>query len=250
MYRFISADLHLHSVLSPCASREMLPGPVLERAEELGLQMIAITDHNTAGNVAAFQEAAEGTGITVLPGMEVQTREEVHLLCLFDTLEQAEMWQEEVYAHLPDLKNDERFFGEQWLVDAKNQILRHEDRLLLVSADLSVSDAAARIKALGGLCIPSHVDRPAYSIISQLGFIPPDLEVIAVEISHRATPAQMRSRFPQLQRLGMVANSDAHYLHDMQKRNTFKIKEPTVAEVALALAGGEGREMWIDGLQP
>ncbi len=249
MPKFVTADLHLHSVLSPCASREMLPSPVIWRAKELGLQMIAVTDHNTIENAAAFREAAEGLDVMVLPGMEVQTREEVHLLCLFDELGQASSWQAIVYAHLPKLKNDERAFGEQWVVDAEDEIVRVHEQLFLVSTQLTVGEVVRQVRALGGLCIPSHVDRPAYSLIANLGFIPPDLELAAVEISHRMTPQEARAKFPQLRGLGLVANSDAHYLQDMSRRNTFKVEEPTVAELALALAGRDGREMWIDGLR-
>lgn len=246
-FRFVSADLHLHSVLSACADRSMLPSPILARARELNLQMLAITDHNSVENVTAFQAAAQGTGIHVIPGMEVQTREEVHMICLFDALDQAASWQEVVYSHLPNRKNDERFFGSQWLVDAQGRIVGEHEQLFLVSTDLSVEDVANEVSALGGLCIPAHVDRPAYSIISNLGFVPPDLAVSAVEISQRATPADVRLKYPALAKLGLVADSDAHYLNDMCGRNTFKVKELTVKELELAMTGREGREMWIDG---
>ncbi len=250
MYQYISADLHLHTALSPCASREMTPEAIVRRAQELGLKMIAVTDHNSAENVAAVQQAAQGTGITVLPGMEVQTKEEAHLLSLFDTLEQVLTWQEIVYAHLPNLKNDENAFGPQWVMDAEGQVIGVNDRLLLVSTDLSVEGVVRGVKALGGLCIPSHVDRPGYSIISHLGFIPPDLELVAVEISHLVTPAVARQRFPQLKDFGLVANSDAHQPADISGRNTFKVRQPCISELVLALAQRDGREMWIDGLQP
>lgn len=250
MFRYFVGDLHVHTVLSACAEREMLPSAVLERAQELGLQMLAVTDHNSAENVAALWEAAQGTEITILPGMEVQTREEVHLICLFDTVDQALALQETVYTHLPNQKNDERFFGPQWIVNACDEVVAHNNRLLAVACNLSVTEAVNRVNGLGGLCIPAHVDRPAYSILSQLGFIPPDLDLIAVEISHLITPKQARERFPQLRGYSLVANSDAHYLRDMDRRNTFKIQAPTIAEIKLALAFRDGKEMWIDGQRP
>jgi hypothetical protein len=249
MFQFYSADLHLHTALSPCAERSMTPDVIIARAQELRLDILAVTDHNSAENAGAVIEAAEGTEITVLPGMEVQTREEAHILCLFDRLAQALAWQEIVYTHLPNLKNKEEAFGPQWVVDATGEILAVNDRLLLVAADLSVEQVIGQVKALGGLCIPSHVDRPAYSIISQLGFIPPDLELLGVEISRLTNPAAARQRFPQLKGLGIVANSDAHDPAGMMARNTFKIVSPTTDELALALAHREGRELWVDGIQ-
>jgi PHP family Zn ribbon phosphoesterase len=246
--RFFLADLHIHTVLSACAELEMLPEFIVKRAQELGLYMIAATDHNSAENVAAVLAAAEGTGVTVLPGMEVQTREEVHLLCLFDTLEQVMLWQEEVYAHLPRLKNKEEVFGVQLVLDAHGEVVGHNDRLLLTSTSFSVEEAVQRVRELEGLCIPAHVDRTAFSIIANLGFIPPELGFTGVEISHNIGPKEARARFPELQGYTLVANGDAHRLGEMDKRTTFRIAEPTIAEISLALAGREGRGVWVDGL--
>lgn len=248
MLRFFLADLHIHTCLSPCAELEMLPELIVGRAQALGLQMIAVTDHNSAENVAAVVNAARGTGIAVLAGMEVQTREEVHVLALFDTLEQVTSWQEQAYASMPPLKNDEAAFGEQLLLDADGKPAGYLDRLLLTSSSFSVEEVVRRISGLHGLCIPAHVDRPAYSIISNLGFIPPELDVVGVEISHNVGPLAARGRFPQLKHYGLVASSDAHRLQDMGRRTTLKMAEATVAELSLALAGEEGREVWVDGI--
>ena len=246
---FFLTDLHIHTCLSPCAELEMLPELIVRQAQELGLQIIAVTDHNTAENAAAVVNAARGTGITVFPGMEVQTREEVHVLTLFDTLEQVDSWQEQVYASLPPLKNDEATFGEQLLLDADGEPAGYLDRLLLTSTHFSVEDVVRRVRELGGLCIPAHVDRPVYSIIANLGFIPPELDVVGVEISTNIGPVKARERFPQLARYSLVANGDAHRLKEMARRTTLKMEAPTVAELALTLAGVEGREVWVDGLR-
>ncbi len=247
--RFFTADLHVHTVLSACAEMEMMPEFILERAHELGLTLIAVTDHNSAENAAAMLRAAEGTGITVFPGMEVQTREEVHVLCLFDTLEQATYWQELVYAHLPRLKNKEQVFGTQVVLDAGGEPVGTNDRLLATSTFFSVEEVVQRVHAVNGLCIPAHVDRPAYSIISNLGFIPPDLRIRGVEISHLVGPNDARTRFRQLEHYSLVANGDAHRLKEMTRRTTLKIAEPTVAELALALAGEGDRGVWVDGIR-
>jgi len=246
--RFFLADLHLHTCLSPCAELEMLPEFIVERAQELGLQIIAVSDHNSAENAAAVVNAAQGTGIIVFPGMEVQTREEVHMLTLFDTLEQVASWQEQVYASLPPLKNDESFFGEQLILDAAGEPAGYLDRLLLTSTSFSVEEVVQRVSSLNGLCIPAHVDRTAYSIISNLGFIPPELDVVGVEISANIGVVEARERFPQLTRYSLVASSDAHRLKEMAKRTTFKMAEATVAELSLALAGEGERSVWVDGI--
>ncbi len=246
--RFFLADLHIHTVLSACAEIEMLPEFILEQARQLGLGLIAVTDHNSAENAAAMLAAAEGTGVIVLPGMEVQTREEVHLLCLFDTLEQVTHWQEEVYAHLPPLKNKEDVFGVQVVLNAEGDAMGYNDRLLLTSTSFSVEEVAQQVRELNGLCIPAHVDRPAYSIIANLGFIPPDLEFAGVEISHLVSLKEARDRFPQLERYSLMAGSDAHRLKDMAARTTLKMAEATVAELSLALAGEEGRTVWVEGI--
>jgi PHP family Zn ribbon phosphoesterase len=247
--RFLLADLHNHTVLSACAETEMLPEFIVKRAQELGLGLIAVTDHNSAENVAAVLTAAEGTSITVLPGIEVQTREEVHLLCLFDTLEQVAFWQGEVYAHLPPLKNNEDVFGIQVMLDAEGNVVGRNDRLLLTSTSFSVEEVVRRVHDLSGLCIPAHVDRPAYSIIANLGFIPPDLGIAGVEVSHLVGPQEARARFPELERYSLVAGGDAHRLREMVRRTTLKLAEATIAELSLALAGEGDRGVWVDGFR-
>jgi hypothetical protein len=161
----------------------MIPPLIVRRALELGLGLIGITDHNCAANAAAVVEAARGTGLTVLPGMEVQTREEVHLICLFDTLDQVEDWQRTVDAALPGLPNREAYFGAQYVVDTSGAHRYTEERLLATSTSLSLEQVAAGVQSSGGICIPAHIDRPSYSILSNLGFVPQDLPVTGLEIS-------------------------------------------------------------------
>lgn len=182
-------DLHIHTVLSACAEVEMIPPLIVRRAQELGLNVIAITDHNCSANVTATVEAAAHTGITVLPGMEVQTREEVHMLCLFDTVEQVEAWDQVIRAELPDVKNNEDFFGPQYVVDATGEYRYTEERLLSTSTALSVEQVVDGVNALQGVCLPAHVDRPSFSILSNLGFIPPDLAIAGIEVSSHALDA-------------------------------------------------------------
>lgn len=245
MFKYLLADLHIHTVLSPCAEVEMIPPLIIRRARELGLGLIAITDHNSAENVAAVMQAAKGSGITVLPGMEVQTREEVHLLTLFDTVEQALAWQAKVYAHLPNLKNEEEHLGAQFVVDATGEYVDTNERLLATSMDLSLEAVVAGAQALGGLVIPAHVDRQSFSLIANLGFIPPGLDLPAVEIFRWSRETEVRQRFPQLERYTLICNGDAHRLSEIGARTMFKIAAPTVAELTLALKGEQGRRVEI-----
>ena len=244
-WRYLMADLHVHTVLSACAEVEMVPPSIVRRAQELGLELLAITDHNAAGNAAAVMAAAEGTGITVLPGMEVQSREEVHLVCLFDGLEQVLAWEEEVVAALPDLQNNEDFFGAQFVVDATGEYLDTESRLLAVSTALPVDEIVARVRALGGIVIAAHVDRPSFSLIANLGFVPAGLPIAGVELSRGADPAEVVRRLPQLAGHGSLVCGDAHRLSEMTARTMFKVEAPVVSELALALAGRDGRRVEI-----
>jgi PHP family Zn ribbon phosphoesterase len=239
--RPILADLHLHTVLSPCAEVEMIPPLIVRRALALGVSLIAVTDHNAAGNCAAVMRSAEGTGLAVLPGMEVQTSEEIHILCLFDTLEQVLTWQGTVFDHLPDRPNPEDVLGAQFVVDADGEYLRTETRLLLTSTDLSLDEVVQRVRTLGGLPIPAHIDRPSFSLLANLGFVPPALDVPALELFRFTEPAVAIGRQPSLARWPLIRNSDAHQLSDIAPRLRFTLAAPTVGELALALAGQDGR---------
>jgi PHP family Zn ribbon phosphoesterase len=239
------ADLHVHTVLSACAGVEMIPPLIVGRARELGLEIVAITDHNAAHNVAAVIEAAAGSGITVLPGMEVQSREEVHLICLFDRLEQVLGWQERVFDALPNRKNDASFFGAQFVVDASGGYLYTEERLLAVSAALSVEEVVGGVRALGGIVLAAHVDRPSFSLIANLGFVPPGLAISGLELSRGADPARVSQRVPQAVGWRWIVSGDAHRLEEMTARTMFKIASPTVAEMEMAMAGRDGRRVEI-----
>jgi len=239
------ADLHVHTVLSPCAAVEMIPPLIVQGALEDGINLIAITDHNASANVAAVQEAAAGTGLTVLPGMELQTREEVHLLCLFDTLAQLEAWQTWVDARLPRLPNNIEYFGEQFVVDATGEFVRREGQLLTASADVSLDQAVTEVSRRGGLAIPAHVNRQAFSLIANLGFVPPGLPIEALEISRHVDSTKARQRFPQLVDIPLIQDGDVHQLDDFLGVNVFRLAAPTIPELRLALRHEGGRSLTI-----
>lgn len=218
----------------------MIPPLIVARALELGLEWIAVTDHNSTGNVRAMLAAADGTGLAVTPGLEVESREEVHLVCLFDTAEQAEAWGALVAAHLPLRRNDERFFGAQFVVDAQGEYVRTEERLLATSVDLSVDEIARGVNALGGVVIAAHVDRPANSLLGNLGMVPPGLEIAGLELSPRADPAEFRRAHPELAGYGLLSSGDAHRLNEMVRRTAVISRSATVAGLRRALRNEDG----------
>lgn len=222
----------------------MLPPLIVNEALEKKLDLIAITDHNASANVAAVMEVAAGANLAVLPGMEVQTREEVHVLCLFDRLEQLEAWQMEIDSHLPSMKNDPAFFGEQIVVDKMGEFIRNEPRLLIVSTDLSIEAVFEGVNRLGGLAIPAHVNRSAFGLIPVLGFVPPDLDVLALEVSRHIPLDEVARRYPQTRGYGLVQGGDAHRLDEILGASCFRLEAPTIAEIRLAFKSEEGRTCW------
>jgi predicted metal-dependent phosphoesterase TrpH len=250
MLKCYRADLHIHTCLSPCAEVTMSPRRILLRARRKKLDMIGICDHNSAENVRASVAAAASRGVAVLPGMEVTTREEVHVLALFDEVAQALELQAAVYARLAPGVNDEKLFGLQVVANEFDEVDGFNSRLLIASTDLNLRQTAEKIRGLGGLAVASHVDREAYGIIGQLGFIPDDLSFDALEVSPRTTPAQARKDIPGAARASLIASSDAHKLSDIGRAVTeFLIAGPTVAELRRAFKSERGRRILTeDGL--
>ncbi len=219
----------------------MIPPLIVQTAIEKGISLLAVTDHNASANVIAVQKAAQDTGLIVLPGMELQTREEVHLLCLFDTLEQLAAWQSLVDQHLPPLENDIEHFGEQFVVDETGEFVRREMRLLLTSADLPLEEAVRAVDSLGGLAIPAHVDRKANGLLEVLGFVPAGVTIEALEISRHIAIDTAPLRYPQIRGYPLVRDGDAHRLNEFLGANEFLIESPTVAELKMALRCENGR---------
>lgn len=229
------ADLHVHTVLSPCAEVELIPPLIVETALERGIHLIAITDHNSSANFPAVKKAALGTELFVLPGMELQTKEEVHSLCLFDSLEQINYFQDLVNKTLPDIKNQPEHFGEQFVVDETGEYIRSEERLLITSSSMSLNQAFELVTEMGGLFIPAHINRKAFGLIENLGFIPPDIPFPAVEVSRHITPAQARAKIPGIGSLPVIQNGDVHRLDEFLGTLTFHILGPSILEISMAL---------------
>jgi len=223
----------------------MIPPLIVSQAVEMGIHLIAITDHNASANVNAVMKAAEHTDLKVLPGMEVQTREDVHSLCIFDTLEQLEIFQSLVDSTMPDLQNKPDFFGPQYVVDSTGEFIREENRLLLTSCSLSLEDACKHVIELGGLFIPAHVNRHTNGLIANLGFVPPGLEASAIEISRHITLEDALLQFPQLGAFPLIQSGDVHRLDEFLAPNFLFIESPTISEIKLALHHQAGRSIEI-----
>lgn len=223
----------------------MIPPLIVEVAIEKGIQLIAITDHNASANIWAVQKAAEGTGLIVLPGMELHTAEDVHCLCLFDTLDQIEMLQHDVDTNLPALENRPDFFGEQFVVDPTGDFIRREHRMLLTATRLTIKQAYQRVADLGGLFIPAHINRQAFGLMPTLGFIPPDVSFEAIEVSRHLKISEAHQKYPQTKNIPAIQNGDVHYLADFLGATYFKIAHPSIAEIRMAFRNENGRTFFI-----
>lgn len=241
MPSWVNADLHIHTTLSPCAEPEMTPANVVSASLASGLQVIAVTDHNSAGNVKPFMRVGEDNDLIVIPGMELQTREEVHLVCLFASLDAVSDFSDAIYSFLPARPNQPAFFGEQNYVDEFGDIVGSEPKLLINSVEINIDDAFAIIRENGGLCIPAHVDRPSYSILANLGFIPLNPAFDALEISSRVKPADLESQLIGLSGYRLIRSSDAHRICEIGLcRTVLEVEEYSVQGVLKAITRLEG----------
>ncbi len=237
------ADLHLHTCLSPCAEEEMGPLAIVRQAKKKGLDVIGICDHNSTKNVAAVCKAGRQEGLVVIGGIEVCSREEVHILCLFDGEESLQEMQLLIDENLHS-QNNPRYFGRQYLCDEYDVILGSETKLLIGATELSVEDIVANTHRLDGVAIASHVDRDSFSIFSQLGFVPDGLQIDALEVSPRHSVAEVRQHFPKTNGYPLVCFSDAHRLAEIGVSSSiFTAHSPCVTELHKVLLGRDGREV-------
>ena len=243
MLKEYKMDLHIHTCLSPCAELEMLPTRIVQQAADRGLDCIGICDHNSAENALAVRKAGLKHGLPVLVGMEICSSEEVHVLGFFEDDRSLLKMQEIVYANLSG-ENKEEYFGEQVIVDENDDIVGLSKKMLIGSTNLSVKEVVEHIEDLGGVAVASHIDRESFSIIGQLGFIPDELPLDAIEVSWRCTPAQITAY--KEYGLPIVQSSDAHILDDIGKvRTTFLLESPSFCEVSMAFRGIEGRTVSV-----
>ena len=211
-------DLHIHSCLSPCGDDEMTPANIAGMAVVNGLNIVALTDHNSSKNCPAFFKQAKKLGIIPVPGMELTTAEDVHVVCLFRELEDAMEFNRYIEERRPKIKNKPEIFGHQHILDENDEICGEEDDLLLNAAFLSIEEAFHEVLKRGGVCYPAHIDRPSNGIIAMLGTFPEEDPVFtAYELKDGDCDAEYREKYPVIQKLARAVSSDAHYLWDISE---------------------------------
>ncbi len=245
--RILHADLHIHTCLSPCAELEMSPRGIVSAALSKGIDMIAVCDHNSAENAAAVIKASRQTNLTVLPGMEVTSREEVHILGLFGTPDDATRMQALVYEHLEG-ENDAEIFGMQVVVEADGTVAGYNDRLLIGATDLSLEHVVQAIHVHNGLAVAAHIDREGFGILGQLGFIPPGLGLDALEVSSRMSLKDATATFTEYGGYPFVRSSDAHVLDAIGSgRTPLTMEAASFDDLKLALKGEQGCGVCFNG---
>lgn len=241
------ADLHLHTVLSPCADLEMSPDQIIALAIKKGLNIIAITDHNSTRQCQIVRQMAADSGLMVLNGCEVNSREEVHALCYFEDDYTRNEFQRFLESHLPEIPNRPDYFGYQVLVDEQNNITEEIPYYLGNGLHAGLEEIEQYTHELNGLFIPAHIDRPINSLYSQLGFLPHELRVDALQISKQADEKQIRKLFDIPKEISIIKASDAHYPEDIGSAYTiFSMSEPTFQEIKWALNQKNGRSVKIE----
>lgn len=208
-------DFHIHSCLSPCGDNDMTPNNLVNMAKILGADIIAVSDHNSLKNVPACSKIGDEIGLLVVPSVELCTLEEAHILCLFDSLEGAMNFDKYLYDKIPDIKNKEKIFGSQHVMNENDEIIGTEDKLLITGANISAEDIVETLKPFGGIAIPAHVDKVSYSLMASLGDIPIEYGFKTIEISPNSSKDEFYQKYPYVNAYNVITNSDAHYLENM-----------------------------------
>ncbi len=214
-------DLHIHSCLSPCGDEDMTPANIAGMGAINGLNIMALTDHNTCGNCPAFFKACKRHGIIPIAGMELTTAEDVHMVCLFDELDTAMAFDSHVKAHIMDIKNRPDIFGHQYIMDEEDNIRGEEEKLLISATDLTIESAIALVGQYGGVCYPAHIDRTSNGIITVLGDIPVEYGFSCMEFKDKENIPSYRQKYKAVENTKVVCSSDAHYLWDINEAQSF-----------------------------
>lgn len=239
-------DFHIHSCLSPCGDEDMTPNNIVNMALLSGLSAIALTDHNTCGNCAATAAVAKAAGLLFLPGMELCTAEEAHVVCLFPTVEAALRFEAEIAPTLPPVRNRAEIFGEQVLLNEQDERVGTHDILLTTASGISVDHVAALARSFGGTAFPAHIDRPSYSVTAALGDLPP-VGFAAVEMTADANVEDLCARYPEAVGKPLLLNSDAHYLEHIREAGAYLDLPIATPESVIAALNGELTCEWSRG---
>ncbi len=236
------ADLHIHTVLSPCGDLDMNPRSIVQLAKQRGMDIIGVTDHNSTLHSSLIKQLGEKEGLFVLQGVEVTTKEEVHCLCFFSSNEQATNFQQFINQRLQNIPNNVEYFGYQVIVNEHNEILDEIDVLLTAAINASIEEVEAKTHELDGIFIPAHINKAQNSLLSQLGFLPKALKVDALELSRHIKVDDFIKANSYLNQYSFIQSSDAHFPDDIGTVYTeFYIEEPTFNEIRMALHNENGR---------
>lgn len=240
----LKADLHMHTVLSPCGSLEMSPVVIVDKALERGLDIIGITDHNSTRQCAEVHKVGNQKGLTVFCGAEVTTKEEVHCLTFFENFEKLEAFQAYLDEHLPNIPNDTDKFGHQVWVNADEEIEGQEERLLISALNQSIDEVEQKVRELNGLFIPAHIFRPSFSVYSQLGFMPFDISPDAIGMSASVDVEEQLKKHPELKQYTVLRSSDAHFPDQIGSHySIIEMEEAGFEELRKALHQEDGRKV-------
>lgn len=229
------ADLHIHTCLSPCGDDDMTPNDIIGMAKLKGLDVIAVTDHNSCFNLHAIEKIIRNEDILVVPGLEVTTREEVHVLCYFYSFEDAYRFSEEIYRHIAPFYNKNEIFGKQILMNVKDEEVGCVDRLLIAITDFDIITLSNMCREYGGVPVPAHINKEANSVLMILGDIPPECEYKTVEIHRKSKPPTI-----DLSGYKVMYSSDAHSLaHILEREFTIDVEERSVKAVVNWIKNGQ-----------
>jgi 3',5'-nucleoside bisphosphate phosphatase len=241
--RWFRADMHIHTVLSPCGGLDMSPINIIQQAAGKKLDIIAVTDHNSTRHCRITQSMGERYGIKVLAGAELNTKEEIHCLAFFEDIEIADLFQRVIDQNLTIIQNKPEIFGHQFIVDEEENILDEEHRLLVASLRLGIDEISGEVHKLGGIFIPAHIDRLHNGIYSQLGFLPAGLKADALEVTRRPGLKDFLAGHPETGRYCIITSSDAHMLEQIGESVTeFYLEKPDFKEIRQALKCENGRK--------
>lgn len=232
----IAYDFHIHSCLSPCGNDDMTPANIVGMAMIAGLDAIAVTDHNSCRNCRAAFAAGQQYGITVIPGMELCTREEVHVVCLFRSLEQAERFSDYVRNHMLQIPNTPKLFGNQFIYNEEDQQVGIEEFLLISASNIAFDEVYELVKEYEGVMIPAHLDKQSNSLINQLGFVPEGSRFTCFELRDLKNLHEFRRNYPYLQGCQVISDSDAHQLCDINEpKNHLFVRENCIEAILEAI---------------
>lgn len=235
----IAYDLHIHSCLSPCGDNAMTPANIAAAAEAKGLEAIALTDHNSARNCGPFLAYCEAFGLIGIPGLEINTVEEVHAVCLFRTLTAALDFDAYVYEHLQKVENNERIFGQQILMNDDEEEIGREPYLLINATDIPFDDVWGLVRERDGVMVPAHIDKDANSLTANLGVILPDSPFHTVEVKDLKKLHEVKRNHPFVETCQVISDSDAHYIEAIHDNSlTLFCKERSVDGIIDALLRG------------